>query len=91
MLFISIAKALVEIAAMCIMAQMVVGLFSPSTREANPIYRLFAVITRPVNALVRRMMPRFVVSQHIPLASLFCLIVLWVCLVGLKVQFNATL
>ena len=89
MLFISIAKALVEIAAMSLLAQMLVGLFSASTREANPIYRLFSVITQPVNAAVRRMMPAFVLDQHIALVSLFLLLLLWLVLLMVKVQLHA--
>jgi uncharacterized protein YggT (Ycf19 family) len=86
MLLISIAKALVEIAAMCMVAQMVLGLFALTRRGANPIYRLFAVITQPVNAAVRHITPRVVVDEHIPLASLFVLGMLWLALVWLKVQ-----
>lgn len=88
MLLISIAKALVEIAAMSLVAQMLVGLFSPSTREANPIYRLFSVITKPVNTAVRRIMPAFVLNQHIALVSLFLLLLLWLALLMLKVQLH---
>ncbi len=91
MLLISIAKALVEIAALCLAAQTVVGLFSPSTRESNPIYRLFSVITQPVNTALRRVAPRFVVDEHIPLLSLFVLVALWLGLVLLKVQFSASI
>ena len=89
MLLISIAKALVEIAAMCLVAQMLVGLFSPAHRESNPIYQLFAIVTRPVNSLVRLMMPRFVINEHITFASLFVLATLWFGLLMLKVQAHA--
>jgi uncharacterized protein YggT (Ycf19 family) len=89
MLLISMAKALVEVAAMSIAAQMLVGMFAPSRRESNPIYRLFDVITRPIHRLVRRLMPRVVLDQHVPLASLFVLCVLWLCLLWLKVLSRA--
>ncbi len=86
MLLISIAKALVEIAAMSIAAHMIVGLFSPSNREANPIYRLFTVITQPIHTLVRRISPRVVLDAHIPLVSLFVLALLWLGLLIFKFQ-----
>jgi uncharacterized protein YggT (Ycf19 family) len=88
MLAISIVKALVEIAAMSMVAQLIVGLFSPSNREANPIYRLFTVVTHPVNRAVRHIMPRFVLNEHIPFVSLFLLVMLWLGLVMLKVQWH---
>jgi uncharacterized protein YggT (Ycf19 family) len=88
-LLISIAKALVEIAAMSIVAQLLVGLFAPSRRESNPIYRLFDIVTRPVNRTVRRIMPSVVLDQHLPLTSLFVLSVLWLSLLWLKVLYRA--
>jgi uncharacterized protein YggT (Ycf19 family) len=87
-LILSIAKALVEIAAMSMAAQLLVGLFSPSNREANLIYRLFTVVTQPVNRVVRYIMPRFVLNEHIPFASLFVLAMLWLGLLMLKVQWH---
>lgn len=88
MLIISIAKALVEIAAMSMAAQLVVGMFSASSREANPIYRMFTIVTQPVNRVVRHIMPRFVLNEHIPFTSLFLLALLWLGLVMLKVKWH---
>lgn len=86
MLFIvSIIKALVEVAAISIVAQMIVGLFSPSTREKNPIYQLFGIITKPVNALVRKITPKQIIDGHIPLVSFFLLLVLWLLMTGFKI------
>ncbi len=86
MLLISIVKALIEVAGMCVIAQMLVGLLSGAGRQNNPIYRLFAVITRPVHGLVRRIMPSLVLDAHIPLASLFVLSALWLLAVYGKYQ-----
>jgi uncharacterized protein YggT (Ycf19 family) len=91
MLFISIAKALVEVAAMCLVAQWVVGFFAQSQRHSNPIYRLFSTITQPVNILIRKLMPQFVIDEHIPLASLLSLVAVWLLLIVAKVQLHAAL
>ncbi len=91
MLLIGIVKALIEVAGMCVIAQMLVGLLSGAGRQNNPIYRLFAVITRPVHGLVRRIMPNVVLDEHIPLASLFTLVTAWVLAVYVKVQFSQQL
>jgi uncharacterized protein YggT (Ycf19 family) len=86
MLLISIAKALIEIAGMCVIAHMLVALFSPATRQNNVIYRLFAVIAQPVYSAVRRVMPALVLDQHIPLASLLSLLTAWLFTVYFKAQ-----
>ncbi len=86
MLFaISVLKALVEIAAMSIIAQMIVALFSPATREQNPIYQLFGIIAKPVNTFVRKITPKQIVDQHVPLVSFFLLLVLWLLMTGFKI------
>jgi uncharacterized protein YggT (Ycf19 family) len=85
----SLAKMWIEIAALSVVAQGIVGIFSTSQRELNPIYRLFGVVTKPINALVRRITPAFVVDKHIAFVSFFYLAVLWVCALVLKVMFAA--
>lgn len=86
MLFIvSVIKALVEVAAMSIIAQMIVALFSPATREQNPIYQLFGIVTQPVNAFVRKITPKNIVDQHVPLVSFFLLLVLWLLMTAYKI------
>ncbi len=87
MLLISIAKSLIEVAGMCVIAQMIVGLLSGAGRQNNPIYRLFAVITQPVHGFVRRIMPNVVIDEHLPLATLFVLVVAWLLTVYVKIQF----
>lgn len=85
LLLATIVKALAEIALLSFIAQGLVGLFSPSTRGRNPVYRLLAVLTAPVNRCVRRVLPRFVVDAHVPLVSVLLLIVLWGAALFLKV------
>jgi uncharacterized protein YggT (Ycf19 family) len=86
MLFIlSVVKALVEVAGISLIAQMIVGLFSPATRESNPIYQLFGVVTKPVNQFVRKITPKQIIDQHIPLVSFFLLLVLWLLVTAFKI------
>ncbi len=86
MLLISIAKALIEIAGMSVIAHLLVGLFSSATRHNNPIYRLFGVIAQPIYSMVRRIMPPLVLQQHIPLASLSLLLAAWLLAIYIKAQ-----
>lgn len=81
----TLTKALIEIALFSLLAQGLVGLFSPSTRAQNPVYRLLAVLTAPVNRVVRAVMPRFVLDAHVPLVSVFFLVLLWLASVVMKV------
>lgn len=85
LLAISIVKGLIEVALASYLAQGLVGMFSPKTRHQNPIYQLFGVLTRPINQLIRKITPRVVLDQHIPLLGFLLLITLWVCTLILKI------
>lgn len=85
LLAITIAKALIEVAAASLLAQGIVALFSPKNRHQNPIYQLFGILTRPINQCVRRIAPKVILDQHIPILSFLLLTLLWVCTVILKI------
>jgi hypothetical protein len=73
-----IVKAVVEIAGMALLGQFIVGLLAWGKRQENFVYRLFEIITRPFTRLTRLVTPRFVVDQHIPLATFLLLFFVWV-------------
>jgi hypothetical protein len=81
---VSTLKALVEIAAMALVAQGVVGLISGDARQQNLIYRLFRVVTAPVIRLVRKLAPGFVADAHLGWLGFLLLSGLWVALVFAK-------
>ncbi len=72
-----VAKALIEVAALALLAQFLVGLFAWGRRHENPVYRFFQVITSPVTRLVRLVTPKMVLDQHIPLAAFLVLVFAW--------------
>jgi uncharacterized protein YggT (Ycf19 family) len=79
-----VAKALIEIAALALLAQFLVGIFAWGRRNENPIYRLFQVIASPVTRLVRLLTPKIVLDRHIPLAAFLILVFAWIAtLVGI--------
>jgi uncharacterized protein YggT (Ycf19 family) len=88
LLLISIAKALVEVAALSLMAQWLLGFISGAKRDNNPIYRLFTIVTRPIHALTRRLMPAFIAASQIPLISLLGLVLAWLTLVYCKAHLH---
>lgn len=81
---ISTLKALVEIAALSLLAQGAVGLFSGQTRQQNVFYRLFQTVTDPVVKAVRYVTPRFVAEIHLPLITFLILFWMWLLLIYAK-------
>lgn len=81
---VSVLKALVEIAAMTLLAQGLIGFLSGKTKQDNFVYRLFEVVTAPIYKFVRAITPRFVADRHIGLACFFILFWMWVALIYAK-------
>ena len=73
-----VAKALIEIAGLALLAQFLVGLFAWGRRNENPIYRLLQLIASPVTRLVRLLTPKIVLDQHVPLAAFLILVFAWI-------------
>lgn len=73
-----IIKAILEIAALALIGQFLVGIFAWGRRADNVIYRLFEVVASPFTRLVRVLTPKFVVNQHIPLATFLLLAFAWI-------------
>lgn len=84
LLIVSALKALVEVAALSLLAQGLIGLLSGKARDGNFVYRLFLVVTGPITRTVRRITPGFVADQHIGLVSFFILFWLWIALIYAK-------
>lgn len=73
-----IVKAVIEIAGMALLAQFLLGLLAWGRSQQNFVYRLFEMVTRPFTRLTRLVTPRFIVDQHIPLATFLLLFFVWV-------------
>lgn len=80
----SILRALVEVAMLALLGQGLVGLLSGARRQTNPIYQLFAVVTRPVIRLVRVVTPKAIIDRHVPFVAFFLLFWLWIFLAWAK-------
>lgn len=85
----SILRALVEVAMLALLGQGVVGLLSGARRQANPIYQLFAVVTRPVIRLVRVVTPKAILDRHVPFVAFFLLFWFWIFLAWAKRYLSA--
>ena len=79
-----VVKAGVEVALMLVLCRSLVFAMSMGRHEQNPVYRLLARATGPLDALSRRLSPRIMLDRHMGLVS-FCLLVwAWVLLVVAK-------
>ena len=77
-LALTIARGLVEIAAVFMLGQAVLYVLAGRRREQNFVYQLFALLTRPVFRLTRLITPRFIRDDHIPFASFLLMLWLWI-------------
>ncbi len=80
----SVARALVEVALLALLGQGAVALLAGARRAANPIYQLFAAVTRPVIRIVRFVTPKPILDRHVPFVTFFVLFWLWIFLAWAK-------
>jgi hypothetical protein len=73
-----IVKAIIEIAGMALLGQFLVGIFAWGRREGNVVYRVFQTVTGPFTWIARKVSPRVVLDQHIPLVTFLLLLFAWV-------------
>jgi hypothetical protein len=83
-LVLSVLRALVEVALLALLGQGVVALLAGARRATNPIFQLFAIVTRPVIRMVRLVTPKPVLDRHVPFVAFFLLFWLWIFLAWAK-------
>lgn len=81
---ISALRALVEVALLALIGQGAVALLSGARRAANPIYRIFQIVTAPVLRAVRWVTPKAIIDKHLPFVAFFVLFWLWILLAYVK-------
>ena len=77
LLLIASIKLLAEIAMLAMLGQAVLGLLAGAGRQANPVYRLFQTLTRPLYRAARWCAPRFVPERHLPLVAFGLCLNVW--------------
>lgn len=86
LLIVVITKSLIELSLMFIVARFVLGLLAGVKRNTNVFWQLLDVAAKPALWLTRRVSPRLILDQHIPLATASWLLVAWVLVVKLKID-----
>lgn len=86
LLVVVILKSLIELSLMFIVARFLLGLLAGAKRETNVFWQLLDVAAKPALWLTRRVSPRLILDQHIPLAAASWLLVAWVLIVKIKID-----
>lgn len=84
LLVVTSLRSVVEVALLALLGQGTVGLFAGATREGNPVYRFFRIITRPPIRLTRFVLPKAIIDKHLPVVAFFVLFWLWIWLAYVK-------
>jgi hypothetical protein len=86
LLAVVIAKSLVELSLMFIVGRFLLGLLAGPNRDNNVFWQLLDVASKPALWITRKISPKLILDQHIPLATSSWLIIAWVLLVQLKID-----
>ena len=81
-----ILKSLVELSLMFIVGRFILGLLAGAKRQTNVFWQLLDVASKPALWLTRRVSPRLILDQHIPLAAASWLIIAWVLVAMVKID-----
>lgn len=84
MALVSLLRAIVEIAMFFLLGQGLLALLAGPGRAANPVYRLFQLLTSPALRLARMIVPKAIIDRHLPFVAFFLLFGLWIFLAYLK-------
>jgi hypothetical protein len=70
-------KLVAEIALMALLGQWVLGFLAGAKRQRNLFYQVLEIVGRPFVALARRLSPKVVMDQHVPLVAFLLLLFIW--------------
>lgn len=86
LLLVVIAKSLIELSFMFLAGRFLLGLLAGAKRQANVMWQLLDVASKPSLWITRKLSPKLILDQHIPLATASWLLIAWVFVVKLKVD-----
>ncbi|NOT18849.1 MAG: hypothetical protein HOP24_01045 [Sideroxydans sp.] len=84
LLIISALKAVVEIAALSLVAQGILGMLAGATRQQNFFYRLFQILTTPFTHVVRLITPQGMTEGTRARLTFLMLVGVWIALIYAK-------
>jgi hypothetical protein len=85
-LAVEILKSLIELSLMFVVGRFILGLLAGAKRQTNVFWQLLDVASKPALWLTRRVSPKLILDQHIPLAAASWLLIAWVLVVIAKID-----
>ncbi|WP_333843483.1 hypothetical protein [Limnohabitans sp.] len=86
LLAVVIVKSLIELSLMFIVGRFLLGLLAGPNRDNNVFWQLLDVASKPALWITRRVSPKLILDQHIPLAASSWLTIAWVVVVQMKIE-----
>ena len=86
LLVVVILKSLIELSLMFVVGRFILGLLAGAKRQSNVFWQLLDVASKPALWVTRRVSPKLILDQHIPLAAVSWLIIAWVLVVMAKID-----
>jgi hypothetical protein len=84
--FVTILKAMIEVALFAFLGQGILYILAGARRDKNLVFVMLKTVTMPVTKFIRFVSPGIVLDRHIPLASFILLLVIWAGLTMAKVM-----
>jgi cytochrome b561 len=83
----NIAQLVLYIALLALLGQGLLFILAGPKRDTNFFYRLLQVVSKPFTMLIRKITPKQVADQHVPIATFFLLLVAYAVVTLEKVQY----
>lgn len=75
--FLNLFQLVLYIALLALAGQGVLFVLAGAKRESNVFYRLLQVLSKPFTLPVRKLTPKAVADQHVPIVTFFLLLVVY--------------
>ena len=75
--FLNVVQLVLYIALLALLGQGVLFVLAGPKRETNFFYKLLQVLSKPFTLPVRKLTPRAVADQHVPVVTFFLLVIIY--------------
>lgn len=86
LLTIVILKSLIELSLLFIVGRFLLGLLAGAKKATNIFWQLLDIAAKPALWLTRKISPKFILDEHIPLAAASWLLLAWIWVVKMKID-----
>ena len=86
LLAVVILKSLIELSLMFIVGRFILGLLAGAKKSTNIFWQLLDIAAKPALYITRKLSPKLILDQHIPLAAASWLVIAWVFVAKQKIE-----